>query len=105
MKYTPDTWVLLKLSSKEHGDVYKILAGWYGGYLSGDSWKLNSGIKKVVDKEKYWKVMGFSGSEYQCYKNSEKLSGYTSEVLGRFKKQAAGIAEITVVPMKEYNDS
>ena len=54
--YTPDKWVMLKFT---HGgqDVYKILASFYGGYLDGDSWKLNSGVTKVEEDDKYYYFM------------------------------------------------
>ena len=55
--YTPDNWVVLKITNtKRSGNtgygrteqvLYKVLAGWGGGYLDGDSWRMNSGINLV----------------------------------------------------------
>ena len=47
---TPDSWVVLKITA-ETGVIYKVLAGWSGGYLDGDSWRLNSGINIVFERE------------------------------------------------------
>lgn len=65
----PDNWVVLKIVT-ETETFYKILAGWSGGYLSGSSWKLNSGIFKVEEDENYFYFHGFSGSIYKCHKES-----------------------------------
>ena len=40
--YQPDNWIIVELPNNTG---YKILAGWSGGYLHGNSWRLNSGIK------------------------------------------------------------
>lgn len=65
--YYPDNWVVLKLTSEQYGTVYKILAGWSGGYLDGDSWRLNSGIVRHEFDGDYWYFYGSSGSCYKCY--------------------------------------
>lgn len=67
MKYNvteiPDNWVVLKIP-----DGFKVFATWAGGYLDGDSWKINSGIKEVEEDEDYYYFIGFSGSCYKCHK-------------------------------------
>lgn len=76
----PDRWVVLKVGD----DLYKVFATWSGGYLSGDSWKLNSGIRRVGQDDHYYYFFGFSGSCYQCRKNAYGITGsYGSGVLGR----------------------
>ena len=35
--YYPDNWVVLKIDTKDYV-IYKILAGWGGGYTQGESW-------------------------------------------------------------------
>jgi len=81
--YYPDRWILLKT-----GDEFKIFGSWCGGYTTGDSWRMNSGIKSVsvdiqnrIDAEQdiwsdyfspddtlrgVYKVYGYSGSVYHC---------------------------------------
>ncbi|MDA1317393.1 MAG: hypothetical protein O3B87_05235 [bacterium] len=49
---------------------YRILSGVSGGYLSGDSWRMNSGIVRVEEDEDYFYFYGASGSCYQCHKNA-----------------------------------
>jgi len=63
--YYPDSWVVVKV--KETG-LYKVLAGWSGDYLEGDSWRINSGIQFVEDDEINWLFHGASGSCYVCSK-------------------------------------
>ena len=46
-EHMPDSWVIIKISGIEAKDFYKVLAGWSGSYLYGDSWRMNSGIDKV----------------------------------------------------------
>ena len=46
-EYTCDNWVVIKFNTEEHGIFYKVLVGTSGGYLDGDSWRMNSGITKV----------------------------------------------------------
>jgi len=65
----PDNWVILHIDDA----YYKVLAGWSGSYLDGDSWKLNSGIVKVEEHNKYYDFIGKSGSVYRCFKISEGI--------------------------------
>jgi ribosomal protein L21E len=65
---TPDNWIILKLPENKG---YKVLAGWSGGYLDGDSWQLNSGVERWVDDGDYYEFHGYSGSVYRCHKDCE----------------------------------
>lgn len=78
--YTPDTWIILLFDSPEYGKVHKVFAGWYGGYAQGDSWRLSSGIKTFVNKGEFYSSLQHSGSTYNLYKQSEKLSEYQSSI-------------------------
>lgn len=98
MKSYPDKWVLVKITSRENKVVYKILAGFYGGFAGSDHWQMNSGVKKVDEEEHLWIVHGESGSEYICRKDSEGLTRLTQAMLAHWQKQAT----IEVVPMQEY---
>jgi hypothetical protein len=75
--YSPDKWQIVKIT---HGDAshYRVFACWYGGYTSGDSWKMNSGITKVTEDEDFYHFEGFSGSVYVCHKEC-----YGSNMYGR----------------------
>ena len=86
-KYTPDCWVKIRITSDEYGSIDKILAGWYGGYLNGDSWKINSGITKTEEFDDRYEFTGYTGSVYVCYKNAERMSGMTSSIYDSLVKQ------------------
>ena len=88
--YTPDTWVVLLFDYPDYGKVHKVFAGWYGGYAQGDSWKLSSGIKTFVNEGKFYSSLQESGSTYNLYKQSEKLSGYQYGLLAGWKEQMEG---------------
>ena len=68
--HKPDNWVIIKVTLEDE-TFYKVLVGWSGGYLDGDSWRMNSGIDKVVEDGDYYSFIGASGSEYKCHKESE----------------------------------
>ena len=73
---TPDNWVVLEIMASVNDTkppTYKVLAGWSGGYLDSDCWKLNSGIVKVRELADSWVFIGNSGSEYVCDKEQYKL--------------------------------
>lgn len=67
-EYNPDNWVVIKIKSDD--PHYRILAGWSGGYLDGDAWKMNSGITKVEESDDYFDFHGSSGSVYRCHKEA-----------------------------------
>jgi hypothetical protein len=69
--YTTDNWVILKIKGDD--PHYRVLAGWSGGYTTGDSWRMNSGITKVEETENSYLFYGSSGSCYKCRKSSYTL--------------------------------
>lgn len=69
-QYTPDRWTIIKVSVNPEDPHYRVLAGWSGGYLDGDSWRLNSGITSHEFDGDYWRFYGSSGSCYKCYVDS-----------------------------------
>lgn len=70
-EYSPDNWVIIKI--KGDNPHYRVLAGWSGGYTTGDSWRMNSGIRKVEEDDSYYYFSGSSGSTYRCSKGSYTL--------------------------------
>ena len=96
--YTPDRWVVVRIFTPEHGQVYKLLAGWSGSYLHGQSWKLNSGITKVEDDGDYLLFSGYSGSVYRCHKKGYGLNGITigiaNDLRDRIDKVLGGVFEV-----------
>jgi hypothetical protein len=92
--YQPNLWVVLKI-----GDIYKVFGSWYGGYLHGDSWRLNSGIREVKIVDKIIEFHGYSGSVYECLLNegSYGTSGYSGGVLADLLEKHGNI---TVMPFE-----
>jgi hypothetical protein len=70
-EYLPDNWVIIKIKGDD--SLYKVLAGWSGGYITADSWRMNSGITRVEEDEVYFKFFGSSGSCYYCNKQAYGL--------------------------------
>lgn len=74
---SPDKFIVLKIQ-----DGYKVFATWAGGYLNGDSWRLNSGIKSVTKENEYYFITGFSNSCYKCHEKSYGImTSYGESVL------------------------
>ena len=81
--YTPDNWVVIKMD----GDAahYRVLAGWSGGYLDGNSWKMNSGIIRVEMDGNYYHFYGLSGSCYSCHKETYMLRANCAHIWERLQ--------------------
>lgn len=90
---TPDNWVILKINHTDK-NVYKILAGWSGGYLDGDRWRISSDISKFEEKEHYYIFYGYSGSTYHCYKRSEALKPNCAHILAYIKEPSPDTVDI-----------
>jgi hypothetical protein len=88
-EYIPDKWVVVKISSDDHPDIYKVFACWYGGYAGSDSWKLNSGITAVSKEGYVYSFEGSSGSIYECHEDSYGTNFYGGGVLNSMTERAA----------------
>ena len=98
-EYTPDNWVILNLKAgKLDSGFYKVLAGWSGGYLDGDSWRLNSGITEVEQDDSYYYFYGESGSRYKCHKDSYGLRMNNAHIYNSFKKQEKFEDQVFLMP-------
>ena len=82
--YTPDNWVVIKMDGDE--PHYRVLAGWSGGYLNGDSWRMNSGITRVEDDGDYYNFYGSSGSCYSCHNESYMLRMNNAHIWTRLQE-------------------
>jgi len=85
-EYTPDKWLIVTISG--YDPHYRVFATWSGGYLDGDSWKMNSGITSVTEDDYYYYFKGSSGSVYNCRKTSYGSNGYGLSVINNFIKQS-----------------
>jgi hypothetical protein len=99
--YTPDRWVLVELKTADGERIHKVLASWYGGFASGDSWKLSSGTDKIIDHGDHYELPQCSGSTYILHKGAYGMSGYTSSVLAGFEKQLAESNTGTITVLDE----
>jgi hypothetical protein len=81
----PDNWVVFKIKGDD--PHYRILAGWSGGYTTGDSWRMNSGITKVEEfvDDGYYNFTGSSGSTYRCGKKSYTLRMNNAHIWEKLK--------------------
>lgn len=87
-EYNPDCWELIKLTEASTGQVtYKVVAGWYGGFVGADSWKISSGIKDVIDHNEYFEMPQFSGSVYHLGKGCRRMSSLMHNVIADFQRR------------------
>ena len=96
--YTPDKWVLINIKVGEES-IQKVLGGWYGGYLNGDSWRLNSGVKETIDHGEYFEFKGYSGSSYICYKHSQGMSSYMNQIYEAMSSKKSNTTEMEIVTL------
>jgi len=97
--YAPDRWVVLEVFNGKE-TVNKVFAGWYGGYLDGDSWRMNSGNVKEEELDDRWVFTGASGSKYVCYKERYGMTAYMDSVLAEFKVK---LPEGSLVILENYS--
>lgn len=77
----PDSFVIIKIQT-EHDIIYRLFSCWYGGYLDGDRWRLNSGITKIEKDGEHFIVYGNSSTVYKIHPDQyNKLTSYCSNVL------------------------
>jgi hypothetical protein len=98
--YTPDKWVVVKITGNEYPTYYKVFACWYGGYAGSDSWKLNSGITRVYEEGHCFMFDGSSGSKYACHKAQYGYNMYGGGVLHNMIENSAK-HDVTIEIMPE----
>ena len=79
--YTPDRWVVVKITDADSPPIHKVFACWFGGYAGSDSWKLNSGITRAYEEGHCFMFDGSSGSTYACHKTTYGTNMYGHGVL------------------------
>ena len=82
--HKPNNWVVIKMDGDD--PHYRVLAGWSGGYLDGDSWRMNSGITRVEDDGDCYNFYGSSGSCYYCYKESYCIRMNNARIWARLQE-------------------
>ena len=96
--YIPEEWILVEIKSDT--PHYRVFGSWRGGYLSGDSWRMNSGVTSVSKEGDYFLFNGVSGSIYKCHKETYGISSpHNCGVLANYKAQGKNIFKlITKIP-------
>ena len=92
---TPDAWVIVEVNH-DGAQFSKILSGWSGGYLDGDSWRLSSPIKHMhidVDLDTIT-VDTQSGSQYTLYKQYQGFRMSNAGIYNQLKEQFGDSVEI-----------
>jgi hypothetical protein len=92
MMYNPDNWVVIKINGDD--PHYRVLGGWSGGYTTGDSWRMNSGITSATEDDVNFNFYGTSGSCYTCKKESYTLRMNNAGVWDNMKKQFGNKVEL-----------
>jgi hypothetical protein len=104
--YYPDSWVPILITSKEHGPVYKILAGWYGGFADANSWKLSSGVESIqIDAAGILTMPQTSGSIYVCGQQTHMSSLMMSVYNGFVEAASDGAFTIEVLDVVTFLDA
>ena len=95
---TPDRWVVLKIET-ENKTVYKVFGVWYGGYMGGNHWQLNSGVASLEVSDGCVLFHGNSGSQYLCNLQSYGLSSWgVSQLESLIKEAVAAGSKVEVLP-------
>ncbi len=81
MIYEPDNWVIVAIEQDDGTTFHKVLGGWSGGYLDGNTWRMNSGIDRVTTNEGHYQVHGYSGSVYKLRKDNEVVRMNIANIL------------------------
>ncbi len=99
--YAPDLWIMAKMTHDKE-TIYKVFGSWYGGWAGSDSWKLSSGVTKIIEHENHYEVHNVSGSIYDCGKQNIGMSGYASGVWKNFlRKQEDGKYKLEEIDIKD----
>ena len=94
----PDKWIMVKITVIETDEVlYKIFASWHGGFMGSNSWRMNSGVTKVTEDDKFFYFEGHSGSLYQCDKQSYGSNPFCLDVLKDYIDRSKHLADMQIL--------
>lgn len=91
----PDSWIILEINH-EGEQFQKVLAGWSGSYLNGDSWRVSSPIKKMhidIDSDHIIVETG-SGSQYTLHKERQGLKMSNAGIYNQLKERYGDTVEM-----------
>lgn len=87
-----DNWVVIAV--KGDNPHYRLLTGTSGGYASGSSWNLNSGITRVEEDDDFFYFFGASGSCYAGHKGSYCLRMNNAHVWAQLQERHGDKVEL-----------
>ena len=90
----PDKWLLLKITQPNNVVLLKIFGSWSGSYLSGSSWRLNSGVKTAEKQGENYLFKGYSGSQYLCNEGMYGATAFASGVLSKLIERTESRIEV-----------
>lgn len=88
-EHIPHRWVITEISNRDE-TFCKVLAGWRGGYLDGDSYRVSSRVEGIKEKKGYLEVTTKSGATYICHKHSNGLTLLTSSIITKWEEASKG---------------
>jgi hypothetical protein len=80
MTYTPQSWIVVEITSAHGQKIRKVLGTW-----GISQWRLNSGNQFEEEFPDRWEFSGYSGSLYVCYKDSYGMAGYIEGIYDNFQ--------------------
>jgi hypothetical protein len=85
--YSPGAYRVILIDTPT-GQLVKLFASWSGGYLDGDSYRINSGTEVIIEEQNNYFFYGFSGSIYKLNKFTQgHLTSYSSGIYNRILQQ------------------
>lgn len=94
--YSPDKWMLIQITGTD--PHYRVFGAWSGGYTTGDSWRLNSGVESVDEDDEYYYFKGHSGSVYKCHKDAYGSNSYGFGVINGLIERSGGHMHLIAEP-------
>ena len=85
----PDYWTLLSM-----GGYYKVLSSFYGGYLSGESWRMSSAVTDIKLKGDTFLITTQSGNVYHCRKDSKGMNSMATGIYEALRKDNRNIKRV-----------
>lgn len=99
--YTPDKWQIIKLSFPEAGTMYRIICGWYGGYLSSEEWRVSSNILSIEEDGDNYIISNESGSTYICNKNGVGFTSLSGSVYKGIVERSEDV-EVSMISAEDF---
>jgi hypothetical protein len=100
--YYPNKFLLVEIELPDE-KVMKVFGSWSGGYLDGDSWRMNSGIENVRVEDGMYHFNGYTGSTYVCAPDSYGAHVYGQSIINTLiEKASVPVRLLTEEEMQEY---